>query len=322
MEVLIGYDGSEPARDAIRELHRAGLPRDTRATLVSVADVSPARLHEPPDPADPAYGSRQAPGALNARAVVDAAAAKARAAAAEGSALLKAEFPGWTVTDATYAGSPAEALTQPPDGVPDLIVVGSQGRSALGRLVMGSVSQQVLVHAPCSVRVGRRPTGAAQRGGAVRIVLGIDGSPDSALAVTAVAARVWPAGTEVKVVAAIDLKLLTLIATPVPVPRAAPWNRTEPWTNAAPVEAAARDWAGRAVEAVAAELRAAGLTATPVVEEADPKRLLLDEAERWSADCIFVGAKGHSAVERFLLGSVSASVAARASCSVEVVRQG
>jgi nucleotide-binding universal stress UspA family protein len=83
----------------------------------------------------------------------------------------------------------------------------------------------------------------------------------------------------------------------------------------------ARGWACGAVEAVAAELRAAGLTATPVVEEADPKELLLRQAEQWSADCIFVGAKGHGAVARFLLGSVSASVAARASCSVEVVRQ-
>ena len=51
-------------------------------------------------------------------------------------------------------------------------------------------------------------------------------------------------------------------------------------------------------------------------------RVIIREAERWSADCIFVGAKGQSAIERFLLGSVSASVAARAPCSVEVVRQG
>ena len=71
-----------------------------------------------------------------------------------------------------------------------------------------------------------------------------------------------------------------------------------------------------------AELRAAGLVATPVVEEADAKQLLVQEAERWSADCIFVGAKVHSALERFLLGSVSATVAARAPWSVEVVRQG
>ena len=36
---------------------------------------------------------------------------------------------------------------------------------------------------------------------------------------------------------------------------------------------------------------------------------------------IVLGAKGHSRRERLLLGSVSSAVAARAHCSVEVVRQ-
>jgi nucleotide-binding universal stress UspA family protein len=173
------------------------------------------------------------------------------------------------------------------------------------------------MHAPCSVRISRRPpTGAPPRGVGVRIILGIDGSLNSALAVGAVAARMWPARTEVKVITALDVNLLSVLASPVPSPWAAPW------TNAAPGEEDACDWAHQAVEAVAAELRTAGLTATTVVQEGNPKQLLLDEAARWCADCIFVGAKGQGAVvERFLIGSVSASVAARAACSVEVVRQ-
>jgi len=53
---------------------------------------------------------------------------------------------------------------------------------------------------------------------------------------------------------------------------------------------------------------------------ADPKRLIVEEAASWNADCIFLGARGHSRLERFLLGSVAAAVAARATCTVEVVR--
>jgi hypothetical protein len=51
MKVVIGYDGSDPARDAIHELHRADLPRNTRATVVFVADVWPPPLpgRNPPD---------------------------------------------------------------------------------------------------------------------------------------------------------------------------------------------------------------------------------------------------------------------------------
>src|SRR5688500_2545453 len=135
MNVLIGYDGSDSARDAIHELHRAGLPRDTRATVMSVADVwprDPAKLVEPSEQAS-AWG--QAPIVRKARAVAEAAVAEAHATAVEGEALLRAEFPQWTIGRATYAGSPSEALIQPAgqssDGVPDLVVVGSQGRSAL-----------------------------------------------------------------------------------------------------------------------------------------------------------------------------------------------
>lgn len=318
MKVLIGYDGSDSARDAIHELHRAGLPRGTQATVLSVADVWPRVPATLLEPNDPASGWQQSPIVRKARALAEATIAEAHAMADEGAALVRAEFPQWTVGPATYAGSPSESLIRlSADCGADLVVVGSQGRTALGRLVLGSVSEKVLLHAPCSVHISRRPAAdAAPRSAAVRIIIGIDGSRHSALAVSAVAGRVWPAGTEVKVVAALDVKLLSVLASPTP----SPWAR--PWLDALPGDHDARDWACEAVEAVAAELRAAGLSATPVVEEADAKKLLVEEAERWSADCIFLGAKGHSAIERFLLGSVSATVAARASCSVEVVRQG
>ena len=48
--------------------------------------------------------------------------------------------------------------------------------------------------------------------------------------------------------------------------------------------------------------------------------VLVEAASSWRADCIFLGARGLSGIERFLIGSVSASVAAMAGCSVEVVR--
>src|SRR5690606_6050976 len=150
----------------------------------------------------------------------------------------------------------------------------------------GSVSQNVLTHAPCSVRISRRrPDGAAPRSGnGVRLIVGIDGSRHSAMAVSAVAARAWPAGTEVEVVAAVDLRLLSVLARAMP----SAWDA--PWRKATPDDEAARAWACRAAAAVAEELRAAGLAAEAVVEEADPRQLLVREAEAWAADCIFVGA--------------------------------
>ena len=40
----------------------------------------------------------------------------------------------------------------------ELIVVGTHGRTGLGRLVLGSVARNVMLHASCSVLVVRRPT--------------------------------------------------------------------------------------------------------------------------------------------------------------------
>jgi nucleotide-binding universal stress UspA family protein len=93
-----------------------------------------------------------------------------------------------------------------------------------------------------------------------------------------------------------------------------------------PVSVAARDYtdesalAQKIVDVAGEKLRAAGMTALPIVKEGDPKQVLVDEAKEWGASCIFVGAKGLRSVERFLIGSVSVSVAGRAHCSVEVVR--
>ena len=69
-------------------------------------------------------------------------------------------------------------------------------------------------------------------------------------------------------------------------------------------------------------LQAAAIKVRCVVREGDPKRELCKAAEEWGADCVFVGSTGFSnRFQRFILGSVSAAVAARAHCSVEVIRK-
>lgn len=54
----------------------------------------------------------------------------------------------------------------------------------------------------------------------------------------------------------------------------------------------------------------------------NPKEIVTKMAEEWHADSIFVG-PNHlgTSFERCLLGSVSEAIAARAHCSVEVVRK-
>jgi nucleotide-binding universal stress UspA family protein len=116
----------------------------------------------------------------------------------------------------------------------------------------------------------------------------------------------------VKVITVLDRSFWTALANP----------QSSAWGWVVEVEQDGRAWAMKAVQNVEEELRAAGLTTTSLVVEGDPKKVLMEEAQKWQADCIFVGAKGLGAIERLVLGSVSSAVAARAHCSVEVVRQG
>ena len=79
-------------------------------------------------------------------------------------------------------------------------------------------------------------------------------------------------------------------------------------------------WVGRMIADYRQQLEAAGLHVHSLVNDGDPKTLLVEEATNWGADTLFVGAKGHNLIERFLIGSVSTSIISRAECSVEVVR--
>jgi nucleotide-binding universal stress UspA family protein len=126
----------------------------------------------------------------------------------------------------------------------------------------------------------------------------VDGSPDAEAAITAVATRVWPADSKACVVMALDNMVSEVI------------DQIE----------GGRAWIHETIEAAGARLRAAGLTVSSQIRKGDPKSILPAEAESWGADCIIVGARGLNRFERFRLGSVSAATAARAHCSVEVVR--
>jgi nucleotide-binding universal stress UspA family protein len=315
MRILIGYDGSTCSDAAIDDLGRAGLPNAGEAVVMSVAEVWPHLPASSFEPLDDAQLARLPRAVANARRLAAQAMGEARALANQGASRVLKRFPHWRVTAEACGDSPYRALVLKADKWrPDLLVIGSHGRSAAGRALLGSVSQQVLSHAVCSVRVARyRDDVTRLTDEPPRILVGIDGSPDSAAAVSAIADRAWPSGTAVRVIVALDsrvsLSMLAYGSSSLALAAAA----------GAPDE---KSWAQTAVDQVAEELREAGLRVEPLVITGDPKRVLVDEAERWKADCVFVGAKGHSRLERFLLGSVSAAVAARAHCTVEVVRQG
>lgn len=129
---------------------------------------------------------------------------------------LKENFPEWTISAKSERGSPAsEILNVAEDWHPDLIVAGSHGRSAVGRLVLGSVSQKVVTEARCSVRVARGKVDVDPA--AVRLIVGVDGGPGAKNAVAAVALREWPKGSLAQVVAVHEPLKPSIVGRLVPV---------------------------------------------------------------------------------------------------------
>jgi nucleotide-binding universal stress UspA family protein len=88
----------------------------------------------------------------------------------------------------------------------------------------------------------------------------------------------------------------------------------------AEIRGAVRTWIEGRVEEASEKLSRKGFKASPEVLLGDPVHVLLKAAKAWRADAIFIGSRGLNAVDRFLLGSVSGAVAAKAPCSVEVIR--
>jgi Universal stress protein UspA and related nucleotide-binding proteins len=295
MKILIAYDGSEGAESAIDDLKRAGLPRRAEAIVLTIAEEL--------IPMPTSIGGVDTTFAKSLLEEEKGSLALARRARSR----IQSIFPGWEILAEAAIGSPgSEIIAMADEWSPDLIVVGSHGRTALGRLFFGSVSQKVINEARCSVRVARGRI--VEPDVPARIIVGVDGSEEADAAVEEIASRDWPVGSEVRIVNS---------AWTIP-----PAREAGTAVNYAEWIAQETEQVRKMVNSAAEKLGSAGLKVSTVVKEQEPKALLCSEAEDLMADCIFVGARGMGRLERILLGSVSLGVATRAHCSVEVVRTG
>ena len=314
MRLLIAYDGSRSSEAAIDDLYRCGLPPDGQAEIIAVAEV----WLPPPDEMSPDGDDTLSDPLPYVDELTDKfrehgqrVLSEAEIFARHARTRVQSAFPDWDVTSTATYGSPAwEILNRADEVLPDLIVVGSQGHSAVSRFMLGSISQKVLTEARCSVRVarGRIDVDPAPQ----RVVIGFDGSKGAEAAVDAAVSRNWQFGTEIRLIAVSDP------ITPTAIGRFLP-----PVTRVInDINVSENRFLEKRAEKALKKLEAAGLSAELRIYPGNPKTILVEEAENWSADCIFVGANSQgSNLARFLIGSTSAAVAARAKCSVEVIRK-
>lgn len=201
---------------------------------------------------------------------------------------------------------PAGALIEESDGA-DLLVVGSNPRSTLSAVVLGSVSSAVAAQAPCPVVVVRGGSDNEFDGSETQsagIVVGVDGSELSDRAVA--------------------------FAFDQAVARDLPLRLIHCWQPADHIDPAYWDEERLAAHVEEHRVRLTESTAPyrekyPAVDvtielvRGRPGPILVRKSTL--ADMLVVGSRGHGGVAGLLLGSVSQNVLHHAHCTVVVVRQ-
>jgi nucleotide-binding universal stress UspA family protein len=287
MRILVAVDGSSSSDAVIQEAAWRPWPAGSEFAVVTVVD--PYFFPKAPLLLEEAKHSTQKSLEELAKPLVDA---------------------GWRVSPNVILDNPRHALPRAgTEWKADLILMGSHGRGAVGRLLVGSTAQAVLRHAQCSVEIVRSKRGTGSEGG-MRVLVPTDGSEHAETALSAVATRPWPKGSEFKVIASPEYPVLV-----GEYPYYAPEQLAELTKNS-------RAHANLAVKTGAETLKKAGFNVTgEVIEPKDtPAHSILTAADGWQADLIVMGSHGRRGFDRLILGSVSETVALHASCSVEVVR--
>lgn len=207
------------------------------------------------------------------------------------------------VTCRVLRGSPAGVLIAAAvDTGADLILTGSRGAGRIRGALLGSVSSQVLTHAPCSVMVfpDTERSGPATQAGA--IVVGVDGSPSSRHALELAQALAVPLGATLVLVHAYNPHIPFAVMT------------TEG------IHDLLRRHGHELLEAARDVLIAPGDVVSEVVE--GPARdALVAACERHGPALLVVGSRGIGGFKELLLGSTSRWVVNHAPCPVLVTRR-
>jgi nucleotide-binding universal stress UspA family protein len=188
----------------------------------------------------------------------------------------------------------------------DLIAVGARGDADIQYYLMGSVARRVVMYASCPVLVVKKPVAALRR-----VVIGIDGSPEAEASAEFLLRLSPPEGTDVTVAS---------VVPPFPHGHA---PMTEGLTaRVEQIRREVEDEARRGMTQVVEKFRGHGFPVDGVVVSGHPGQQLLKLVESLKADLIVVGSRGLTGDKRYLMGSVSDTVALYAPCAVLVVSQG
>ncbi|HKK26544.1 MAG TPA: universal stress protein [Gemmatimonadota bacterium] len=219
------------------------------------------------------------------------------------------QAPEVTLHEAKARGfaAPAVILEYAEEHDIDLIVMGTHGRRGLRHLLLGSVAEEVVRRAPCPVITVRRAPGLDGRRWPSRIVVPLDFSENSELALAYAAELAGRTGAAIDIVHVVE---------PAAVP--------DPYVMGGPGLAfdlqATRERVTETLEERAGELLGESASFEVHVEVGRSAPGIAEFASARDADLIVMTSHGHSGLDRVLLGSVAEGVVRRASVPLMIVK--
>lgn len=141
----------------------------------------------------------------------------------------------------------------------------------------------------------------------MKVVIGLDDTPHSDKVIDVVCRRSWPPHTQFRLVTVLEPIAVEEVEETRELMKEIIKRR----------RAHADEHAARARQAVLSRVPDAIVAFE--IREGSPRAQIIDAAVEWNADRILLGAHSRGC-PRFVLGSVSSSVATHAPCSVEIVR--
>lgn len=283
--IVVGFNGSDESRDALALASRLRADDGTVTAVNVYFDPGRARGEEfNPVMAD---------------------------AAAEQLASARTDTPdgAWLRTETGPGHSSAHGLhTFAEDHDADLVVVGSSHRGKVGQTLAGTIGNRLLNGAPCPVAIAPR----GYRGRPVTrigaVVVGVDGSHESELALPEAAALAKASGADLELVAVAEPPVVTY------------GKGSGPLGGYPELKQAIAELTEKRLQQ-AAEHLADGQPAKTVLAHGDPAEQLSAVARADDA-LLVVGSRAYGPLRRVLLGSVSTALVKNAPCPVIVVPRG